>query len=218
MLVIRSEESVLRLHYIPGSAAMAPHAALAEIGVPYELVLVERNDLGESTPGYLALNPSGRVPTLEDGELVLTEAAAILLHLADRYPATGLLPASGSTERSECYRWLIFGTNTLQTGMLRFLYPERYGTEGVQESAAAELETLFDRVDAHLSTRDWVAGTERTVADLFIFMVTRWGRHLDAPAWDRAHLRAHWLRCFELDGVRTMFAEQDLEHPPFAQS
>ena len=209
--------SILRLHYIQGSAAMAPHAALAEIGVPYELVRVERNDAGESSPAYLALNPSGRVPTLEDGDLVLTETAAILLHLADRYPEARLIPPSGSTERSECYRWLIWATNTLQTASLRFLYPERYGTEGVSEAARAELEILFDRLDAHLATRDWVAGSERSVADLFISMVTRWGRHLDPPAWERPNLRAHWLRCFELEGVRTMFVEQDLELPSFAQ-
>ena len=65
---------------------MAPHAALAEIGVPYELVLVERDENGRSSEEYLALNPWGKIPTLEDGDLVLTESAAICLHLADRFP------------------------------------------------------------------------------------------------------------------------------------
>lgn len=197
---------------------MAPHAALAEIGVPYELTLVERNEAGESPPEYLALNPSGRVPTLEDGALVITESAAILLHLADRFSVAKLLPPGGSPERSECYSWLLFQTNTVQTALLRFLYPERYGTEGVRESARVELEALFDRINEHLATRDWIVGSERTVADLFLFMVTRWGRHLDPPAWDRPHLQAHSLRCLELSGVRRMCEEQNLEPPPFAQS
>jgi glutathione S-transferase len=207
---------VLCLHYIPGSAAMAPHAALAEIGVPYQLALVERNEAGESPPEYLALNPSGRVPTLVDDELVLTEAAAILMHLADRFPAARLLPPLGTAERADCYRWLVFETNTLQTGLLRFLYPERYGTEGVEETARRELETLFDRIDAHLADRDWLVGSERTVADLFLFMTTRWGRHLDPQAWERPHLRGHWLRCLELPGVNRMIREQALELPEFA--
>jgi glutathione S-transferase len=208
--------SILSLHYLPGSAAMAPHAALAEVGATYELVLVERNEAGESPPAYLALNPSGRVPTLVDGELVLTESAAILLHLADRFPEARLLPAVGTVERADCYRWLIFETNTVQTAMLRFFYPERYGTDGVQEIAHREAETLFDRIEAHLVDRDWLVGSERTVADIFLFMLTRWGRRLDPPAWERPHLRAHWLRCLELPGVRQMVAEQALELPEFA--
>jgi glutathione S-transferase len=205
------------LHYIPGSAAMAPHAALAEVGAAYELAIVERNEAGESPAKYLALNPSGRVPTLVDGDLVLTEAAAILLHLADSFPDARLLPTVGTTERADCYRWLIFLTNTVQTAMLRFLYPDRYGTEGVKESAGREADALFDRIEAHLVDRDWLVGPERTVTDLFLFMVTRWGRNLDSPAWERPHLRAHWLRCLELPGVSRMMSEQALELPEFAQ-
>ncbi len=64
---------------------MAPHAALAEIGVEYKLVRIEREQ-AQTDPAYLALNPLGVVPTLVEGDLVLTESAAILLYLADRYP------------------------------------------------------------------------------------------------------------------------------------
>ncbi|MDQ3103439.1 MAG: glutathione S-transferase, partial [Actinomycetota bacterium] len=74
----------MRLHFLPGTAAMAPHAALAEIGVPYELVRVERDAEGHPSDAYLSLNPWGKIPTLEDGDLVLSESAAICLHLADK--------------------------------------------------------------------------------------------------------------------------------------
>src|SRR3954467_2438617 len=103
---------------------MAPHAALAEIGVEYELVRIEREE-AQTDAAYLALNPLGVVPTLVDGDLVLAESAAILLYLADRYPDAHLAPS----ERSQFYRWLIFMTNTLQTALLRLIYPERYGGE-----------------------------------------------------------------------------------------
>jgi glutathione S-transferase len=83
----------MRLHYLPGTAAMAPHATLAEIGVPYELVRVERDEDGRPSDAYLALNPWGKIPTLEDGDLVLTESAAICLHLAERFPAARLNPS-----------------------------------------------------------------------------------------------------------------------------
>jgi glutathione S-transferase len=201
----------LRLHWIPGSAAMAPHAALAEIGVAYELALVERNEAGESPPAYLALNPSGRVPTLEDGDLVLTESAAILLHLADSFPEARLAPPVG--ERAELYRLLVFMTNTVQTALLRFLYPERHGGGDVRAVAGEELQTLFERIDGELEDREWLVGDDRTAADLFLFMLTRWGRHLEPQAWERPNLRAHLLRTLELPGVRKMMDEQGLERP-----
>jgi glutathione S-transferase len=206
----------MRLHYLPGSAAMAPHATLAEIGVPYELVLVERDEAGRSSDAYLALNPWGKIPTLEDGDLVLTESAAICLHVAERFPDARLVPPPATRERSEVYRWLLWLTNTVQPALLRHFYPERYGTAGVEESANADLATYFDLVDRHLAERDWLVGNERTVSDLFLFMLTRWGRFLEPAAWERPGVRAHWGRALELDGVRRMMEEQGLELPELA--
>ena len=190
---------------------MAPHAALAEIGVDYELLRIERDE-ALTDPGYLALNPLGVVPTLLDGDLVVTESAAILLHLADRYPEARLAPEN----RAEFYRRLVFMTNTLQTALLRMMYPERYGGGDVGRFAAAEAERHFDLIDRTLDGRDWLAGEHRTAADLFLFMLTRWGRHLEAPAWNRPAIRAHWLRTLELPGVRRMIEEQALELPGWA--
>jgi glutathione S-transferase len=208
----------MRLHYLPGSAAMAPHATLAEIGVEYELVGVVRDEQGRSSDEYLALNPWGKVPTLEDGDFVLTESAAICLYLAERFPDARLAPAAGTRERAELYRWLLWLSNTVQTGLLRHIYPERYGTAGVVEAADADLHAHFDLVDTRLAGRTWLVGGERTVADLFLFMVTRWARRLEPQAWERPNVRAHWLRTLELRGVRKMIEEQGLELPEFAQA
>jgi glutathione S-transferase len=190
---------------------MAPHAALAEIGVDYELVRIERDE-AQADSGYLALNPLGVVPTLIDGDLVLTESAAILLYLADRYPQAGLAPG----DRAQLYRWLIFMTNTLQTSLLRVFYPERYGGGDVRRCATTEAESHFDLIDRTLDGREWLDGEHRTAADLFLFMLTRWGRRLEPPAWSRPRIRAHFLRTLALPGVRRMIEEQGLELPDWA--
>lgn len=203
--------AAIRLYWRPGTASVAPHAALAEIGLEYELVRIER-DQAQTDPAFLALNPLGLVPTLVEGDLVLTESAAILLHLADRHPEARLAPP----ERPDFYRWLVFLTNTLQTTLLRVIYPERYGTAGVRELATVEAAAHFDRIDAHLEGRDWLTGEHRTAADLFLFMLTRWGRRLEPAAWDRPNLRAHFLRTARLPGVRRMLEEQGLEPPAWA--
>jgi glutathione S-transferase len=206
----------MRLHYLPGTAAMAPHATLAEIGDPYELVRVERDGDGRPSEAYLALNRWGKIPTLEDGELVLTESAAICLHLAERFPEARLVPPPGTRDRSELYRWLLWLSNTVQTAQMRHFYPERYGTEGVKEAADAELAGFYDLLDDHLDEREWLVGEERTIADFYLFMLTRWGRFLEPAAWERPSLRAHWLRALELRGPRTALEEQGLPLPEFA--
>ncbi len=196
----------------PGSAMMAPHAALAEIGVEYRLVEIDR-ETAQTDPDYRALNPLGVVPTLVAGDVVLTESAAIMLWLADRYPEARLAP----DDRTDYYRWLVFLTNTVQTCMVRFFYPERYGgEEEVGAVATAEAGRLFDLVDESLEGRDWIAAEHRTGADLFLFMLTRWGRRLDPPAWDRPQLRAHSERTLALPGVQRMIAEQGLDLPDWA--
>lgn len=201
----------MKLYWRPGSAAMAPHAALAEVGVDYDLVRMSRDE-AQASAEYRALNPLGVVPTLVDGDTVVTESAAILLYLADRFPEARLAPA----DRTDFYRWLVFLTNTVQTTLLRALYPERYGTTGVAEIARAELDELFDLLAAELSDRDWLAGDHRTGADLFLFMLTRWGRRVEPAAWERPALRAHFLRTLALPGVQRMMAEQELELPDWA--
>lgn len=201
----------LVLYWRAGTASMAPHAALAEIGVDYRLVEISRED-AQSDEKYRALNPLGVVPTLVDEEsgLVLTESAAILLYLGDRFPESRLAPA----ERADYFRWLVFLTNTVQTAMLRYFYPERYGSaDAVTAAAARDAAEAFDILDRALEDRTWLAAEHRTGADLFLFMVTRWGRRLERPAWDRQNLRRHFLAVLELPGVRRMLDEQGLDIP-----
>jgi glutathione S-transferase len=207
----------MRLHYLPGTAAMPVHATLAEIGVSYELVPVVLEN-GRITAEYLALNPWGRIPTLEDGDLVLTESAAICLYLAEKHPEARLAPPPGTRDRAELYRWLLWLSNTVQPAQMRQFYPDRFGSSGVEEAAKAELADHYDLLDSHLDGRKWLVGEERSVADFFLFMLTRWGRFLEPAAWDRPNLRAHWLGALELRGPRTMVEEQGLPLPEFAQA
>ena len=103
-----------QLHYFPSNANAAPHMVLEELGQDYKLALVDRTRNAQKSQDYLNLNPNGRIPTLVDGDLVLYEAAAIVLHLIDQHPDAGLAPKVGTTARARFYQWMAFLTNSLQ--------------------------------------------------------------------------------------------------------
>jgi glutathione S-transferase len=206
---------MLRLHYVPGTAAMAPHAALAEAGARYTLVQVAADEHEPRPAAYLSVNPWGQVPTLEDGDLVLTEAAAIVLHIAARFPESGLAPPEGTRSRSELYRWLAYLSTEVQQTFMRWFYPQRFtadhhGAAGVRAAAATTLRRHVDWIDGQLADREWLVDDGRSGADIYLFMLTRWGRLLEPPAAASPHLGAHFARVLELPGVRRMMAEQGL--------
>jgi len=129
---------MLTLHYHPSDASLMPHILLEELGLPFELALVDRSRQAQKSPDYLKLNPNGLIPVLVDGELVLYETAAILMHLADSHPAAELMPPLGSAERAQAYKWLCWLSNTLQSHLVVYFYAERYVAPG-RASAAAEV-------------------------------------------------------------------------------
>jgi len=145
-----------QLHYYPSNANAAPHMVLEELGQAYELVLVDRAKNAQNPEGYLAINPNGRIPTLVDGGLVLSEAAAIVLHLVDQHPEANLAPRIGSPERAKFYRWLIFLTNSLQEELMIWQYPDRLtgteaaATEIVRDGAERRAGAYLDVIEQHL--------------------------------------------------------------------
>jgi glutathione S-transferase len=206
---------MLRLHFIPGTAAMAPHAALAEAGASYALARVAADEYAPRPPEYLRLNPWGQIPTLEDGDLVLTEASAIVLHIADRFPESRLAPPLGMPARSELYRWLAYLATAVQQIFMRWFYADRFTLDretapAIRTVAETELRRHFDWIDGQLAGRAWLVGDERTGADIYLFMLMWWGRKLDPPARTAPNLGMHFDRMLGRPGVARMLVEQGL--------
>ena len=198
-----------QLYYYPGNANLAPHILLEEIGADYELLLVDRNKNEHKSPEYLKLNPTGRIPVLIDGGLVLYETAAICLHLADRHAGAQLAPALGSNERAEFYKWLVYLTNTLQVELILYFYPERLADDA---AAAAQIKThaerrvgeMLDLIEATLATGTgpFLLGAQYRAVDPYLLMLCRWTRAMHNPARTRPR-----LGCF-LDTVMARPATQ----------
>ena len=208
----------MKLYYLPGTAAMAPHMVLEEASADYELVLVDRDD-GQvvEPPNYRELNPHDLVPALVDGDLIMHEAAAMVMYLSDAFPDVALAPAPGTPARGHWYRWLIYLTNTVQPAQLNRLYPERYtteahGIEGVRLAGEASLERMRAWIDGELERSGaYLVGGAFTSADLYLCMLTRWGRTLEPKWWDSKNLGAHYRRITARPAVVRVYEQQGLE-------
>lgn len=215
---------MLQLHYFPGNASMAPHILLEELGVPFELKLVDRANNAHKSPEYLVLNPNGLIPVLVDGsgsaELVLYESAAICLHLADTRPQAQLAPPLGSSERAQFYKWLMWLTNTLQAALIVYFYPERWADEAsavaqVKANAQSRVGGLLDQLEAQLAAhgQPWLLGERYTAVDPYALMLCRWTRGFERPARSLPRLSVYLQRMLARPAVVRAFEREGLAQP-----
>jgi glutathione S-transferase len=208
-----------KLYWNPGMANLAPHMALEAIGAPYELVRVDAGAKEHHGEAYRRLNPTGRIPTLVDGDQPIFETAAILLHLADRHPEAGLMPPVGSLERALAYQWLIHLTNSVQVTYLAYYYPERQvgnpaHAEGARQAAENRLNELFDLLETALEGREWLGGDRPGIVDFMLLMLVRWGRNFAGrPPRQLPNIGAHAARTAALPAVIRAFEQEGLTQP-----
>ena len=205
-----------RLHYYPGNANAAPHMVLEEIGVDYELVLVDRAVNAQKSAEYLKINPNGRIPALEDGDFILTEAAAIVLHLVDRHPETKLAPRFGTEERSRFHQWLAFLTNSLQEELMVYQYPERLvdnpvSMEAVTRGAEARASAFLDVIERHLKANGpLMMGDTLSAADFYLVMLARWARPMNKPPRSRPAIAKLLDKVIALPSVRRAYEREGI--------
>ena len=221
---------MLQLHYYPGNASLTPHMLLEELGVPYELKLVDRAKDEHKAPDYLLLNPNGLIPVLTEppapgqagDDLVLYETAAICLHLVDMHPQAGLAPALGTPERAQFYKWLVWLTNTLQATLIHYFYSERLVDDGnvagatqVKAHAEAKIGAMLDQLDAELARhgQPWLLGERFSVVDLYALMLCRWTRGFTRPARGLPQLGPYLQRVSARPAVQRAFAQEALVAP-----
>lgn len=211
---------MLALYYYPGNASLLPHMVLREIGVPFELRLVDKDNNAQKSAEYLKLNPTGRIPVLVDGDLALFETAAIVLHLADRFPEAGLAPALGTNERAEYYKWMVHLTNTPQAEYRAWFYSHEYVSDesaipDLKKVVEARLNGMFDVISEMLGSRTWVLGDRFSAADLFLFMMIRWGRSMPRPPRSLPNLNAFAERVVARPAVQQALEVEGLKAPLF---
>lgn len=209
-----------QLYGFIGSASLAPHMVLEELGLPYQFVRLDADKGEHKTEAYLKLNPNARVPTLVDGDFVLFESAAICLYLCDHHPNGHLVPALSHPARGQLYKWLMLLTNSLQPALMAYFYPDRLSTDpghaaAIKAKAEQNADALYQQIDKALADHGpYLLGSEFSVADLFLFMLIRWGRWFAQPPVSKyPHLQKLVQFVSERPAVRRTFEQEGIPAP-----
>lgn len=199
----------MKLFYKPGACSLSPHIVLREAGLDFSIESVDlatkKTEMGED---YLSINPKGQVPALllDDGSL-LTEGVAIVQYLADKVPDRHLIAPSGTLSRYHAIEWLNFVATELHKGfspLFNSKTPEEY-----KAIARERLDKQFSYVDSVLAQHDYLLGKKFSVADAYLFTVTRWANALKLEIKQRSHLDKFMARVAERPAVKAALAAED---------
>lgn len=205
------------LYYARGACSLAPHIALEWIGRPYDAVMVHYG-----SEELLAVNPAGAVPTFrEDDGWLLTQAGAILDHLAHQHPEARLAGGTGLRAEAEAHRWSAFFTSDVHAAFWPIFMPFRYTTdasdgarEAVTKAGQALVAKQFAILDRHLDGREHILDGGRSIIDAYAFPMMRWaikllpGRLTEYPNVQALHDRiaadpaVQWVLAREKDAAQ----------------
>lgn len=205
----------LVLYYSPGACSMAAHIALQEVGADYERRPISIHHGETQSPAYLRVNPRGRVPALVvDDQATLVETCAILLYLARRFPAAGLLPEDPLSQ-AQCMSTLAWLASTVHPAFAHVVKPARFSRQseahnGIQDVGMEAYWAALQEIDARLATGGpWVQGEQFTVCDAHALPFWGFGRRVRFPMDSLTHYTAWKDRMIRRPAVRAVLQAED---------
>ncbi len=186
----------LKIYGVARSRAFRTLWMAGELGLAYEHIKLDFADGGTRRPEFLAINPNGHIPAIEDDGFRLWESMAINLYLAKKYAAGGLYPLDLHDE-ARVWQWSFWGMTELERPALTVLL-NRIGPEDRRDAAAADaaeraLAAPLKVLDGALAATPYLLGERFSVADLNVASILAWARQarVDLSAWPRAEA---WLK------------------------
>ncbi len=171
--------SELTLFLYPGTCAMAVHIALLEANAGHQVHVVDFAAGEQRTPAYLAMNPLGRVPALKTEQGVLIETLALLLYVAQRFPAAKLAPLDDPFQLARMQGFNSFLASTVHVGHAHRPRANRWADDpaaiaAMQKKVPENMHDYFTQIEQHHLTGPWVLGEQFSVADIYLYVVASW--------------------------------------------
>ena len=203
----------MKIYLYPGACSTAAHIALQWTGQPFEIEILDFTRT--RSPAFVAINPSGKVPVLVDGDYALNQNTAILGYIGDRFPRAGLFGDGSARERAEVTRWLMLGNSEMHPLFGTFFEPalsieDPHQHGPLQAVSRRRLRGLFEQVDAQLAGRRWITGF-RSAADAYHYVMLLWARMHRIDLSGLGRLLALRERMDEDAGVRQALRAEGLQ-------
>lgn len=210
---------MMKLYGLGPTRSLRARWALQELDAEFEFVPINLLAGENRHPDFLRLNPTGKLPVLVDGDLVLTESAAIVMYLAEKYGAKGLMPADLS-QRAQVYRWSMFAVTELEQPLWRiarhsFVYPEHKRLPEDIALAKEDFVSMAVILDRHMEGREFIVGDTISVADCVTAYVLDWGNE-NGLIDDYPNLKAYLERMYARPKAPQRIAEALAEMRPAA--
>ena len=190
---------------------------LEELGQDYEFRLVDFNKGEPKSPEYLAINPAGKVPAMQDHDLLLTESAAIVTYLGDKFPEKRLVPKAGTAERGKFEQWCYFTLSELEQalwtmGKHRFALPEEQRVPAVLETASWEFQRALTLLEQGLGDQDYILGENFCAADILLGHTLIWGINFK-QAVEQKNLQDYVQRLRDREALARAIAKEEAALP-----
>lgn len=201
---------MMKLYCKPGACSLSPHIVALECGLDFTQVNVDlQKKVTEQGEDYWHINPKGQVPALQfDDGSILTEGVAIVQYLADLKPDRHLLAPTGSLTRYHTLEWLSFVSSELHKSFSPLFRPDT--PEEYKTIARAQLEKKYQQVNEALQDKQWLLGLRFTVADVYLFVVTRWAKAIKLDLAGLDALEAWFNRVAERPAVQAALKAEGL--------
>ena len=183
---------MVKLYWSPRSRSFTTLWLMEEVGQPYERVLTDISTGAQRKAEYLAVNPMGKVPALQDGDATMAEAAAICAYVAERYPEAKLAPPVGDPLRAKYLYWLFFSPGCIEPTIVQL------ATKIEMNPVAAgwgDAQRVIDVLDTALQKGPWLLGENFSAADIVVGSGLNFGVRLFKMIPARPSFDAYLARC-----------------------
>lgn len=200
------------LHYYGAkdSCSIPAQIILEMSGQPFENTYIDfEHDLPE---GYLALNPTGQVPTLVENGEVFTQCVGITTYLADKNPQLNMTPALDSPQRGHYLKWMHFINSSIHETFLHFYYPHKFaeteqGQQEVLNMSKINLATNFAIADNWITEGPYCLGDKLQACDLYLATVITWHEDMDSLFSAHPKLKVLYDAVMSHEGIKKVFDE-----------
>ena len=207
---------MLKLYYAPGTCALASHIALEEAGAAYEIVRLNFKNEDQKKPDYLKINPKARVPALVTDRGIITETPAILLYVAQTYPAAKLAPLDDPYALARVQAFNSYLCSTVHVAHAHRVRGYRWtddaaAIETMKKKVPQTVGECFALIEREMFAGPWVMGKDYTVCDGYLYTLSQWLAGDGVDIGKTPKIAEHFQRVGERPAVRKAVADETRE-------